>query len=381
MTALALYNGLIFDGEAIRDGHAVLIDNDRIRALLPEVELPAALPRQSLEGGLLVPGFIDLQVNGGGGVLFNDHPTVTGIRAIAAAHGRYGTTGLLPTLISSDAPTMAAAVAAVAEARRQGVPGVLGIHLEGPYLNPTRKGVHDPRWMRPVDAQLPQWLDTPDLGSVLLTLAPEQVEADLIRGLSARGVRVFAGHTAASYEQVRTALEAGLSGFTHLFNAMTPLDSREPGVVGAALEHTASWCGLIVDGHHVHPATLRVALAAKTPGRMFLVTDAMPTVGWAGDSFPLDGRTIHRADGRLTTADGTLAGSDLDMASAVRNTVNLLGLPLEEALRMASLYPAQCLGLDHARGRIAPGYRADLVLLDEGLRVQRTWIGGAAVHP
>ena len=194
----------------------------------------------------------------------------------------------------------------------------------------------------------------------------------------ARGAKVAAGHTAASYEQARVGLDAGISGFTHLYNAMTPLQGRDPGVVGAALEDPHSWCGVIVDGVHVHPASLRVALAAKPRGKILLVTDAMPMVGADAPSFELYGETITAIDGVVRNAAGSLAGSALDMASAVRNTVQMLGLPLEEAARMASTYPAQFLGIDDYRGRIAPGCAADLVLLDDALQVRETWIGGVA---
>lgn len=373
-----LRNARIFTGEEIVRGRDLLLADGVIQALLAPSKTADAI---DLEGGLLAPGFIDCQVNGGGGVLFNDHPDVATITAIAQAHRAFGTTGLLPTLISDDWATMTAAAEAVRAARRQGQPGLLGLHFEGPYLNPDRKGAHDEGQIRPLDAKAMDLFAANDLGVVVVTLAPEMVPGGTIRQLSRAGVRVSAGHSAASHEQTAAALAEGLSGFTHLFNAMPALQSRNPGMVGAALADPHSWCGIIVDGQHVHAVTLGIALAAKAPGRMMLVTDAMPTVGAAGHGFQLAGQTITVKDGRCTTADGTLAGSNLDMAAAVRNTVALLGQPLEEALRMASLYPAAFLGLDGRRGRIAPGYRADLLLLDDDLKVRRTWIGGQmAMH-
>ena len=373
-----LRNARIFTGEEIVRGRDLLLADGVIQALLAPSKTADAI---DLEGGLLAPGFIDCQVNGGGGVLFNDHTDVATITAIAQAHRAFGTTGLLPTLISDDWATMTAAAEAVRAARRQGQPGLLGLHFEGPYLNPDRKGAHDEGQIRPLDAKAMDLFAANDLGVVVVTLAPEMVPGGTIRQLSRAGVRVSAGHSAASHEQTAAALAEGLSGFTHLFNAMPALQSRNPGMVGAALADPHSWCGIIVDGQHVHAVTLGIALAAKAPGRMMLVTDAMPTVGAAGHGFQLAGQTITVKDGRCTTADGTLAGSNLDMAAAVRNTVALLGQPLEEALRMASLYPAAFLGLDGRRGRIAPGYRADLLLLDDDLKVRRTWIGGQmAMH-
>jgi N-acetylglucosamine-6-phosphate deacetylase len=324
----------------------------------------------------LVPGFIDTQVNGGGGVLFNDEPTVDGIRTIAQAHRRFGTTGLLPTLISDDVDVMRRAVAAVEEAIAQKVPGILGIHLEGPYLAPARKGVHDAAKFRVPDAGEINLASSLRGGKTLLTVAPEQISADALRELARRGVIVAAGHTAATYEQIHDALANGLRGFTHLYNAMSPLTGREPGAVGAALEDRDSWCGVIVDGHHVHSGALRVALAAKPRGKIFLVTDAMPPVGADSPTFNISGTTATVKNGLLATPAGTLAGSVLDMAQAVRNSVEWLDVALDEAARMASTYPADFVGLGGTHGRIAPGYAADFVALDEHLNVSATWIAG-----
>ena len=374
-----LTNARIFTGdEILQDWSLLLADGVIVEVLAPGTAGDNAI---DLDGGLLAPGFIDCQVNGGGGVLFNDQPDVVAIMAIAQAHRTFGTTGFLPTLISGDWATMTAAAAAVRAARQQGLPGLLGLHFEGPYLNPERKGAHDGGQIRPLDDAALELFSAGDLGTVLVTLAPEMVPAGTILTLSQAGVRVCAGHSAASYDQITAALVEGLTGFTHLFNGMPALLSRNPGIVGAALADPDSWCGIIVDGHHVHAVALRVALAAKTRGRMMLVTDAMPTVGAPGRAFQLAGQTVSVVDGRCTMTDGTLAGSNLDMAAAVRNTVKRLGQSLEEALRMASLYPAGFLGQDKLRGRIAPGYCADLVLLDDNLNVRRTWIGGQmAIH-
>lgn len=373
----ALINGRVLTPHGWHNDLAVLLEGDRIVDLLPpsDPRVRDATP-YDLRGAMLLPGFIDVQVNGGGGALFNEAPTVETIRRIGAAHRRYGTTGFLPTLISDTLEKMRAALDAVEQALAEGVPGVLGIHLEGPYLAPARKGVHDPKYFHsPGSAEL-DMLCAPHRGVRLITLAPEQVPHEVISRLAAAGVIVCAGHTAADYAATHAALAAGVRGFTHLFNAMTPYGSREPGVVAAALEDADSWCGLIVDGHHVHPASLRVAIAAKARGKMLLVTDAMPPVGADDPSYVLNGETIIAKDGICQTAQGVLAGSALDMAGAVRNAVQLLGLPLDEAVRMASTYPADFLGLGVSHGRIAPGYQADLVVLDDDYRVQRSWIGG-----
>jgi N-acetylglucosamine-6-phosphate deacetylase len=376
--ALAFHNGPVLTERGFEYDLSVVVEDGYVVAVVPG-EPPKGAAAIDLRGRHLVPGFIDTQVNGGGDVLFNDEPTVEGLRRIARAHRKYGTTGLMPTLISDDVSVMCRAIAATREAITQEVPGILGIHLEGPYLNAARKGVHDPSKFHTPDAdELDVVTALGKEGVTMLTLAPERFDADTLRALTARGVILAAGHTAANYDQLRDGFAAGIRGVTHLFNAMTPMHSREPGAVGAALENPDAWCGLIVDGYHVHDATLRVAIAARPRGKMMLVTDAMPPVGGERESFELYGVPMICREGQCTTADGTLAGSALDMASAVRNTVQRLGLPLDEACRMASTYPADFLGLGGELGRIAPGYRADLVALDDALNVQGSWIGGVA---
>ena len=375
----ALTHARVLTAHGWRDDLAVLVEGERIAALLPnDHEAVRAAQVQDLAGALLVPGFIDVQVNGGGGALFNAAPTVETIRTIGAAHRKFGTTGFLPTLISDSTDVMRAALAAVEQAFDAGVPGLLGVHLEGPYLAPERKGVHDPKWFHVPGEDELELLCAPHRGVRLVTLAPERVPHATIARLVAAGVIVNAGHTAADHATVRAALAAGVRGFTHLFNAMTPLGSREPGVVGAALDDPGSWCGIIVDGHHVHPASLRNAIAAKPHGKTLLVTDAMPPVGADSPEYVLNGETIVVKDGICQTANGVLAGSALDMATAVRNSVAMLGLPLDEAVRMASTYPADFLGLSASHGRIAVGCRADLVAMDADCRVWQSWIGGVS---
>jgi N-acetylglucosamine-6-phosphate deacetylase len=377
MSRFALQPSRVLTPEGFAADRCVLVQDGVIEAVLPADDVPADVARQVVEGDLL-PGFIDLQVNGGGGVLLNDRPTVEGVAAIGRAHRRFGTTGYLPTLISDDLAVVDRAMRAVATAIAQGVPGVLGIHLEGPFLNPARKGVHDPSKFRILDAEAIALLGSLKQGRTLVTLAPELAPPGAIAELVARGVIVFAGHTAGTFQQVQAGLVEGLSGFTHLYNAMTPLGSREPGVVGAAFDAPEAWCGLIADGVHVHPAALRVALAAKGPDRLALVTDAMPSVGAAEKSFMLGGRRITVEDGRCTAPDGTLAGSDLDMAGAIRNAVVMMGVSLETAVCMASAVPAAVLGLGDVTGSISPGLRADFVLMNGGESVVETWISG---HP
>ena len=373
---VALVNGRVMTDQGLEEGLAVRLSGGRIAAVGPAADVAADARVRDLQGGLLLPGFIDIQVNGGGGALFNDAPTAQTIAAIGRAHRRFGTTGFLPTLISDELPAVEAAIAGTRAAIADGVPGVLGVHIEGPFLNPKRKGIHELSKLRRIDEAAFELLTSLETGRTLVTLAPETTNPDMIGRLVGAGVVVSAGHTNASYATVRSALDRGLSGFTHLFNAMAPLTSRDPGVVGAALEDAASWCSIIVDGHHVDPVVLRVALRCKPHDRFILITDAMPSVGSDSVSFVLQGKTIAVKDGVCVDEHGTLAGSDLDMAGAVRNAVALLGLSLAEASRMASRNPAEFLGLGDVLGRIAPGYRGDLVLLDDSLRVLDTWIGG-----
>jgi len=373
----ALINCRVFDGLEFHTGLAVLLADGKVSALLPESDIPASITDKcDLEGNILAPGLIDIQVNGGGGVMFNDAPTVETIRTMGEAHRHFGTTGFLPTLISTDLTTMKKAIGAVRQAVDEGVPGVLGIHLEGPYLNPGRRGLHDASRFSQIDEAAFELLTSLDKGCTLVTLAPECTSTDMITRLKGRGVVVFGGHSDASYEQTREALEAGLRGFTHLFNAMSPMESRSPGMVGAALEDSDSWCGLIADGQHVHPATFAVAVAAKRRGYAVLVTDAMASVGSDKKRFTFDGQEIVVADGSCRLVSGALAGSDLDMITAVRNASRFAGLNPSEALRMASSYPAHALGLDGQLGYIRAGYRANFVELDEDLNLYRSWIDG-----
>lgn len=377
----ALVNGRVLAGEGFVEGRAVQVRDGRIEAVVAPADLPAGVPRHDLGGDWLLPGFIDAQVNGGGGVLFNNTPTAEGVCAIARAHRRFGTTGLLPTLITDDPARMRQAIAAVREAMAAGDAGILGIHLEGPWLAEARKGTHDAGKFRVPDDDDIALATSLGRGVTLVTLAPEQVPDATVRALVSRGAIVAIGHSDAAYGRVREALAAGVRGFTHLYNAMSPLQGRAPGVVGAALEDRESWVGIIADGVHVHPASLRVALRAKPRGKVFLVTDAMPMVGADAPGFTLYGETITAQDGVVRNAAGALAGSALDMLTAVRNAVSLLALPLDEAARMASTYPADFLGLSASHGSIAPGCSADFVQLDESLALRGTWLAGRPMPP
>ncbi len=376
MTRFALAGARIFDGETMHDRMAAVIANGVIETVMPAHQLDSMIPAIDLKGGLLAPGFIDAQVNGGGGVLLNENPSVAVIRRMAEAYRAFGTTSLLPTVITDRTEVIHAAATAVAMARRESVPGILGIHIEGPFLDPRRRGAHPPEHIRAITPEDIAWLKGLDCGIVLLTVAPSHVAPETIRELAQAGIIISLGHSDATAREANSALAAGARGFTHLYNAMSQLQHREPGMVGAALADRDSYCGIIADGHHVDPVALQVALAAKPKGRIFLVTDAMPPAAGGPPSFELQGRKITARNGRLELDAGTLAGSILTMDQAVRYCVEVLHVDLTEALRMAALYPAAFLGLDRELGRIAPGYRANLVHLTEDLAVTRTWIEG-----
>lgn len=353
----------------------VLLNGEKIESIVSVNEFSAEMSSIDLNGGYLVPGFFDTQVNGGAGVLLNDQPSVAGMAAIARAHLTFGTTAMLPTLISDELAVVEQCLNCLNEAL-DSVPSVQGLHLEGPFLNAQRKGVHNDDVFCSLNEENIKLFQEKRRGRLLLTLAPEQNSSSYIKQLVDQGLVIAAGHTAANFEQTQAALKAGLSSFTHLYNAMTPLNSREPGVVGAALNDKESWVSIIVDGYHVHDASLKLALAAKPRGKVVLVTDAMPSVGAKEKSFYLNGELIQAREGRCATADNVLAGSDLDMLSALRNCVERLDIELFEAVNMASLYPAQMMSLDHKLGSIAKGRDASLLHLDKDLNLQELWQKG-----
>jgi N-acetylglucosamine-6-phosphate deacetylase len=375
----AVFADRVFDGRHWHRDAAVVIAEGRISAVAGASEIPGSIHVRRLpEGAVLAPGFIDLQVNGGGGILLNDDPSSEAMYAIAQAHRRLGTTALLPTLITDTRETMMRAIDAARVAA--GRDGVLGLHLEGPFINPSRAGVHAREHIVCAALRDLEWLcRLGEAGRSLITLAPECVPEGFIRGLTGAGIRVSAGHSEAPAETMLRAMEEGLTGVTHLFNAMPPLQGRAPGIIGATFADQRLVAGLIVDGIHVDPVSVRAAFAAKGGDGIALVTDAMPTVGGSIDAFELTGRRISLHEGRLQTEQGTLAGAHLDLLSAVRNAVTRCGIPLDDALRAASLTPAHFLGLEEERGALIPDARADLVALTGDLHLLACWAGGEEV--
>jgi len=380
MTTLAFRNCRVLARNRLCEGLAVVVHEGQIEEICPEDQLSRnGLDVRDLGGMLLLPGFIDVQVNGGGGILFNEHTDVGGIRSIAEAHYQYGTTGFLPTLISDELDVVERALRASERAIDEGIPGVLGVHIEGPFLNPERRGVHDQNKLRRLTAETVASLKPLHNGKTVLTLAPEAVDRDAVADLVSSGFIVCAGHSDASYDETILALERGLRGFTHLFNAMSQLGAREPGMVGAALDDRDSWCGLIADFHHVNPATLRIAHRCKGADKLMLVTDAMPPVGSDMKQFRLLDKIVEVSDGVCRDQNGTLAGTALDMATAVRNMMNATGVAVPEAVNMASTSPAAFLRLGERVGTIDVGKRANFVVADDDLRVAMTWIDGKVV--
>jgi len=353
----------IFIDDKLCSNRAVALKDGKIELVLPLEEVPFTGILKDFGDLILAPGFFDIQVNGGGGVLLNEEPTLLGIKKVAAAHRALGTTALLPTLITDTWEKMERMADAIEDAIDRKIAGVKGVHFEGPYLCTEKKGVHNANHIREEEGNFLELISGKNLGSVLVTLAPEMVSTNFIKSLVQLGAKVSAGHTNATYEETKLGLVAGLTGFTHLFNAMPPMLSRNPGVIGAALEDRNSYCGIIVDGHHVHPATLKAAITAKSKQKMMLVSDAMPSVGDSDTPFYLEGEKISVKDGRCITKDGTLAGANISMGDAVLNCVSMLDMDLEDALLMASLNPANYMDLNSEIGTISVSNSADMILL------------------
>ncbi len=377
MTTIRFHAKRLFDGEQFLDDCVLTITNGNITKIDHDTQNVDVVAQE-----LVVPGYIDLQVNGGGGALFNDSPSVEQLKTMMLAHAKFGTTGMMPTLITDKVSVMAQAADAMAQAIKEQVPGILGIHFEGPHLSLAKKGTHCAELIRPITDDEWAILSRKDLGQVMVTLAPETVSVEDITRMVSLGIKVCLGHTNADYLQAQSAVDAGATGFTHLFNAMSPLQGREPGVVGCALLNDNTQAGLIVDGHHVDYSSCKLAIKAKPAGGIFLVTDAMPPVGTDMTEFPLYDRTVYVEEGKLTSTTGELAGSSLDMATAVKNTHEKLNIPLDESIRMASLYPAQYLyaGNELVRGQLKVGQQADFVVLANDLSVKETWIAGDKVQ-
>lgn len=367
----------IFDGTTLHSNQAISFEDGKV------IALDSVLGAKEVKvSGVLVPGFIDVQVNGGGGYLFNHDTNLQTLSAMVKAHAQYGSTALLPTLITSGLATQYRAADVISQAITENMPGIIGVHFEGPHISLPKKGIHSSDHIRALSQQELDLYCRDDLGIKVITVAPENVSTQTIKTLVEQQVIVCLGHSNASYEQTQAALDAGAIGFTHLFNAMSAFTSRAPNMVGAALLDEHSWCGLILDGHHVHPVSAKLATKTKANGKMMLVTDAMSTIGSQQSQFEFDGHAIELLGDKLTSQTGQLAGSALDMVTSVNNAQTMLGVSFNEAIRMASLYPAQFLNISPSQGQLSVGANADFTSLstsNSSCHVMNTWIDGKKI--
>jgi N-acetylglucosamine-6-phosphate deacetylase len=366
----------VFDGERFHEDSALVVEDGRVRGIVPHANRPNG-ETVALSGGVLAPGFVDWQVNGGGGALFNQAPDPQTIRCIVVSHRAFGTTALLPTVIT-DAPSVLSTALAAAREAQATIPGALGVHVEGPFIDVRRKGAHPAEWIRPLrDADAAALIEA-RAGVMVVTLAPVSAPNTLIARLARAGIIVSLGHAEASSEEALAAFDAGARSATHLYNAMSQLGHRSPGLVGAALADPRIFCGFIADGFHVHEIAGRVALQAKGAARIALVSDAMPSAAGGPKQYELHGRRVTQTGLKLTLDDGTLAGAAITMLDAVRYCVTRLGASLGDALRMATLTPAQLLHIEASHGSLRADARADLVHLSNDLDLLGVWIGGAS---
>ncbi len=371
----ALTNCRIYTGYDVLTEHAVLVDKDTISAVIPQAELSNDIKRIDLKGANLAPGFIDLQVNGCGGVMFNDNISAEALDIMHKANLKSGCTSFLPTFITSSDEDMHKALQATRDYQAKYANQCLGLHLEGPYLNKAKKGIHNIDYIRPAsDAMIDTLCANSDIISIL-TLAPEENRPEHIKRLTEAGIVVSAGHSNATYQQARAGFAAGITFATHLFNAMTSIQGREPGVVGAIYDTADIYTGVIADGFHVDFANIRIAKKIKQD-KLILVTDATAPAGADMDHFIFVGKKVYYRNGKCVDENGTLGGSALTMIKAVQNSVEHIGIPLDEALRMATLYPARAIGLDKKLGLIKPDMLANMTVFDRDFSVKATVVNG-----
>jgi len=371
----ALTNCKIYTGSDVLSEHALIIDNGLIKAVLPNCELPKEIEQKDLAGANVSPGFIDLQLNGCGGVMLNDEITADTMQIMHKANLKSGCTSFLPTLITSSDADMRAAITAARSYHAQYQNQSLGLHLEGPYLNVMKKGIHSVDYIRNSDNEMIDFICANADVVAKVTLAPELNAPEHIEKLTQAGIVVSIGHTNATYTEARKGFEAGITFATHLFNAMTPMVGREPGVVGAIYDTPDVYAGIIADGFHVDYANIRIAHKIKGE-KLVLVTDATAPAGADMDYFIFVGKKVYYRDGKCVDENGTLGGSALTMIEAVQNTVEHVGIALDEALRMATLYPAKAIGVDDRLGRIKKGMIANLAIFDRDFKVKATVVNG-----
>ena len=374
----ALLGSQIFCGERFYDHHALLIDDNSIIEIVDENNIPNAFNKIELDQGILAPGFIDLQVNGGGGILFNNRPTKESLNTIINAHQFFGTTSIMPTVISDSIKVLTKCTRAVAQEIKKNS-GLLGIHIEGPFFSLKYRGVHQKKYISKLSSEYLELFSNLKEYPVILTLAPECISMKDLNHLASLGMKIMAGHTDASYDELEQAAKNNLNGFTHLFNAMSQMSAREPGAVGAALDFDNLYASIIVDLHHVHHSLIELAYQKKPIGKLFFISDSMATINHGEPTFELYDEVVSEQNGRITNAEGKLAGSSITQIDAVKNAYQKCNIPLDHALAMASRYPAEFIGVDRYLGSLKPNYRADLVHFDSNFKVNNVWTSGVKI--
>jgi len=374
----ALLGSQIFCGERFYDHHALLIDGNSIIEIVDENNIPKAFNKIELNQGILAPGFIDLQVNGGGGILFNNRPTKESLNTIINAHQFFGTTSIMPTVISDSIKVLTKCTRAVAQEIKKNS-GLLGIHIEGPFFSLKYRGVHQKKYISKLSSEYLELFSNLKEFPVILTLAPECISIKDLNHLASLGLKIMAGHTDASYDELEQAAKNNLNGFTHLFNAMSQMSARKPGAVGAALDFDNLYASIIVDLHHVHRSLIELAYQKKPIGKLFFISDSMATINHGEPTFELYDEVVSEQNGRITNAEGKLAGSSITQIDAVKNAYQKCNIPLDHALAMASRYPAKFIGVDQYLGSLKPNYRADLVHFDSNFKVNNVWTSGVKI--
>ena len=375
----ALLGSQIFCGERFYDDHALLVDGKSIVDIVDKNNTPDNFNKIELDQGILAPGFIDLQVNGGGGVLFNNSPNKESLNTIIKAHQFFGTTSVMPTVISDSLEVLEQCIKTVTEELKNNS-SLLGIHIEGPFFNTKYRGVHQKQYISTINSDYLNLFESLKGFPVMLTLAPECISSQQLKHLTSLGIKTLAGHSEATYDELDDAIKNGLDGFTHLFNAMGQISAREPGVVGSALHFENTFASIIVDLHHVHPSLIQLAYQLKPTGKLFFISDSMATINHGKPSFELYDEVVNESDGRLVNSEGKLAGSSITQIDAVKNAYQKCNIPLNQALAMASRYPAEYLGFENHLGSLKPGYRADLVHFDSNFKVHNTWVSGKQIN-
>ena len=373
ITGSKLFNGLDFI-----EHKALLIDGQNIAGIVNEDDIPTDFKVQKLDGGILSPGFIDLQVNGGGGKLFNNSPDNESLNTIISAHQYFGTTSIMPTVISDSLNILQKCTDTISNEIKNNH-SLLGIHIEGPFFNVKYRGVHQKQYINTINASYLSLFEKLDKFPVMLTLAPECISIKQLKHLKSLGFKILAGHTDASYDQLEEAIKYGLDGFTHLFNAMGQISAREPGVVGSALDFDKTSASIIVDLHHVHPSLINLSFKLKPKGRLFFVSDSMATINHGEPSFELYDEVVSESKGRIINSEGKLAGSSITQIDAIKNAYQKCNIPLASAISMATLYPAEYLGVADHIGQLKKGCRANLTHFDSDFHVHNVWLAGKQI--